>query len=89
MWKSVYENAIRAAKDEERERCAKLMDAHAQFLWKLLDDIDTASDIAKADDKSYREIVDKIQRRRFECGSTDGYRVTLDEAFTFDTAPQS
>lgn len=49
----------------------------AQFLWKLLDDIDTASDIAKSDDKSYREMVEKIQRRRFEVGTTDGYKVTF------------
>lgn len=49
----------------------------AQFLWKLLDDIDTASDIAKSDDKAYREMVEKIQRRRFEVGTTDGYKVTF------------
>jgi hypothetical protein len=49
----------------------------AQFLWKLLDDIDTAGDIAKADDKAYREMVERIQRRRFEVGSTDGYTVTF------------
>lgn len=63
-----------------------MSDTHAQFLWKLLDDIDTASDIAKGDDKSYRAMVEKIQRRRFECGSTNGYRVTFQEAFTFDPA---
>lgn len=47
----------------------------AQFLWGLLDDIDTASDRAKADNAAYREIVERIQRRRFEIGSTDGYVV--------------
>lgn len=35
-------------------------------LWALLDDIDTASDVAKGDDKLYREICDRIQRRRFD-----------------------
>lgn len=58
------------------------MDHNAQFLWKLLDDIDTASDAAKADDKAYRSMVEKIQRRRFECGSTDGYKVTFNETFS-------
>ena len=47
----------------------------AQFLWGLLDDIDTASDVARADDAIYREMVEKIQRCRFEVGSTDGYTV--------------
>ena len=49
----------------------------AQFLWALLDDIDTASDRAKGDNAAYREIVERIQRRRFEVGSTDGYTVTF------------
>lgn len=49
----------------------------ADFLWSLLDDIDTASDRAKADDAAYRAIVERIQRRRFEVGSTDGYSVTF------------
>lgn len=50
----------------------------AQFLWKLLDDIDTASDIAKGDNEAYRSMVEKIQRRRFEVGTTDGQTVTID-----------
>lgn len=49
----------------------------AQFLWSLLDDIDTVSDIAKSNDKVYRAAVERIQRRRFEVGSTDGYIVTF------------
>jgi hypothetical protein len=51
----------------------------AQFLWGLLDDIDTASDRAKADDKAYRQIVERIQRRRFDVGSTDGQTVTFNQ----------
>lgn len=34
-------------------------------LWKLLDDIDTMSDIAKDNDKMYRDKVQQIQRLRF------------------------
>jgi hypothetical protein len=49
----------------------------AEFLFKLLDDIDTVSDIVKGDDAAYREAVERIQRRRFEVASTDGYSVTF------------
>jgi hypothetical protein len=53
------------------------MEKVAQFLFGLLDDIDTVSDIAKGDNALYREIVERIQRKRFEVGSTDGYTVTF------------
>lgn len=59
---------------DQAQRMEMLHDA-AQFLFALLDDIDTASDRAKADDKAYREIVERIQKRRFEVASTDGYVV--------------
>ena len=35
-------------------------------LWMLLDDIDTADDIAKADDKLYRSICQKYQKKRWD-----------------------
>ncbi len=57
-----------------------LKDDAAQFLWMLLDDIDTASDIAKGDNTAYRVMVERIQRRRFEVGSTDGQTVTFKDA---------
>jgi hypothetical protein len=53
--------------------------AAADFLFGLLDDIDTAGDIAKSDDKAYRAMVERIQRRRFEVAETDGYSVTFKE----------
>ena len=49
----------------------------AEFLFALLDDIDTASDVAKSDDARYRQMVEKIQRQRFEVASTDGHAVTF------------
>lgn len=61
---------------QEAEMAALARDA-AQFLWGLLDDIDTASDRAKSDDRAYRQIVERLQRRRFEVGKTDGYAVTF------------
>lgn len=44
-------------------------------LWNIIDDIDTYGDIAKADEKLYRILVERRQRTRFEeTGiSTDGY----------------
>lgn len=35
-------------------------------LWMLLDDIDTADDIAKSDDKLYRSICQRHQKKRWE-----------------------
>ena len=35
-------------------------------LWMLLDDIDTADDVAKADDKLYRSLCQKHQKKRWE-----------------------
>src|SRR5574343_42513 len=50
--------------------------AVAQFLYGLLDDIDTAGDAAKADDKLYRSFVESIQARKREVvAECDGYTV--------------
>jgi hypothetical protein len=49
----------------------------ATFLFALLDDIDAAGDRAQGDDKTYREIVEQLQRRRFEVASIDGCKVAL------------
>jgi predicted nucleotide-binding protein len=35
-------------------------------LWKIIDDIDTASDIAKGNDKAYRNMVEKKQEERWK-----------------------
>ena len=54
------------------------MHAVAQYLYQLLDDIDTVTDIVKADDKAYRAIVVRTQAKKAavvaEC---DGYTVIL------------
>lgn len=49
-----------------------------KFLWDIIDDIDTCSDMAKHDDKSYRQMVEKLQKKRWETGiTTDGYKLDL------------
>jgi hypothetical protein len=46
------------------------------FLFDIIDDIDTYDDIAKEDDKLYRNLVRKAQARRWEIGITcDGYKL--------------
>lgn len=50
--------------------------SHREFLWDLLDDIDTYDDLAKGDEKLYRSLVRRAQKRRFEVASSDGHRLT-------------
>lgn len=48
-----------------------------EFLWQLLDEIDTVSDIVKGDDAQYRRLCVGIQARRGEVGnSPDGQTIT-------------
>lgn len=56
-------------------RPQKDMEAIATFLHNLLDDIDTASDMAKGDDKWYRKRVEYIVRKRWEVVTSDGYKL--------------
>ena len=45
----------------------------AEFLWVLLDDIDTADDLAKGNERLYRNLVRKYHAKRFEVAFSDGY----------------
>ena len=50
------------------------LEGAVKFLWALIDDIDTASDIAKSDDVWYRKRVECLQSKRWATGiTTDGY----------------
>jgi hypothetical protein len=46
-------------------------------LWDIIDDIDTASDMAKADDKWYRLRVESLQSKRFNYVTSDGYKLFI------------
>lgn len=46
------------------------------FLWGLLDDIDTANDMAKDSDAVFRVLVNRLHPRRFERATSDGYNLT-------------
>lgn len=41
-----------------------------QALWDILDDIDTASDMAKGDNEWYRKRIEYLQVKRWETGIT-------------------
>jgi len=60
-------------------------DEAIEFLFGLLDEIDTADDMAKGNCELYRKLVQRYQLRRWETGiTTDGY--TLDTS-AFSTTP--
>ena len=47
-----------------------------ETLWDILDDIDTASDIAKENDAWYRKRVEALQKKRWDTMiTTDGYKL--------------
>ena len=56
-----------------------------QQLWDIIDDIDTYGDMAKADDKLYRALVERRQKDRWKTGiTTDGQTLNV----PFYTAPR-
>ena len=52
---------------------------HVKFLWGLLDDIDAAGDMAKSNDKAYRNIVEGIHLKRQLVAESDGYDISIKE----------
>jgi hypothetical protein len=47
-----------------------------ETLWNILDDIDTASDMAKENDAWYRKRVEALQKKRWDTMiTTDGYKL--------------
>ena len=49
-----------------------------QQLWDIIDDIDTYGDMAKADDKLYRSLVERRQKDRWKTGiTTDGQTLNI------------
>jgi len=49
-----------------------------EYLWQIIDNIDTVSDMAKSNDVAYRNMVEKLQKKRWNTGiTTDGYKLDL------------
>ena len=74
-----FAEEVRTERDEARER-VRVLEAHRQFLWDLLDNIDTMSDAAKGDRERYYQYAEAQHARRWEISSSDGYTVTWKEA---------
>ena len=55
----------------------ELLRTIVENLWDIIDDIDTSSDMAKADDKWYRRRVEFLQRKRFDYVTSDGYKLFI------------
>ena len=49
-----------------------------EYLWQIIDDIDTASDQAKGNNEAYLNMVEKLQNKRWKTGiTTNGYTLDL------------
>lgn len=58
-------------------------------LWVVIDDIDTYSDMAKADDKLYRSLVERRQKDRWGTRiNCDGYKLEFPTPFTPTVPPE-
>ena len=58
------------------------------FLWKLLDDIDTLDDACRDNDRSFRGLTRKLQKRRWETGiTTDGYGLFMPDGTALPDQP--
>lgn len=54
-------------------------------LWQIIDDIDTIGDMAKDDDKLYRQLVEAKQKERWDLPiESDGYRLYINEPMPED-----
>ena len=52
-------------------------EAAARFLFDLLDNINTAEDMAQSNHEAFRRLARDQYLRRFEVATTDGYTVTF------------
>lgn len=69
----VERDALRAAIEKAQEPMSII-----QQLWDIIDDIDTYTDMAKADDKLYRLLVERRQKDRWKTGiTTDGQTLNV------------
>ena len=53
--------------------------ATVEYLWNIIDDIDTYGDVAKSNDRLFRKLVERRQSDRWKTGiTTDGYTLNYD-----------
>jgi len=70
MWQQAMQESIKDGEVYIRYNFAKLLAAKEREkslkLWMLLDDVDTADDIAKADDAIYRSLCRQAHKKRWD-----------------------
>lgn len=75
-----FNSTLNVSKPDKTNKSNIDWEKHAMSLWQLLDDIDTASDIAKENDKMYRNLVHRAHmKRNNHAVSYDGYNLTFKE----------
>jgi len=71
--------------DQAKDICLALNNREKLYhLWKIIDDIDTADDMCKENDKCYRNMVSKLQRSRWEVLSEEEVDLLYKDYFTWD-----
>lgn len=82
-----YQQGYEEGSVHEREKQSGLVEI-IENLWNIIDDVDTYGDMAKADDKLYRSLVERRQKDRWKTGiTTDGYTLTIpDVAVSIEAA---
>ena len=76
--KLMAENSELEAERDQLAAQNEAMRAIVESLWQIIDDIDTYSDMAKADNILFRSLVERRQKDRWETGiTTDGYSLDL------------
>lgn len=88
---NTHASAVIQQADQYTEECFRVYESEtsylrvATFLYSLLDDIDTASDIAKSNDELYRKLVEKIQSmKKHAVAECDGYNLVLKTDAVFE-----
>jgi hypothetical protein len=66
-WRRLYEESERL---REYQRIA-------HRLWGMLDDVDTFDDMCKSNEEAYRSSVREKVKERFQCFTSDGYKLFL------------
>ena len=77
---------LRIERDAYKAR-AEAAETHRQFLWDLLDNIDTLEDATKGDREAFYNATHRQHQRRWEISSSDGYTVTWKAGAAAGTPP--
>lgn len=78
FFSTMYSDSTMAQQLAASQAYAEQLREEIEALWGIIDDIDSYGDMAKADDKLFRSLVEKRQKDRWETGiTTDGYVLNM------------